>query len=209
MLPVHTRGVQVRSVSPPPRRSANQDLRDTGGSSSSETTHNARDSHQNRNGECVDGGVSTGRRENGVGDPSTRDDDTSSDAVLDDQRDIMSVRAAVKEYESVHDDIRSSNTRTRKLRERAECLRKSLQDFMRSRNLEKLGTRDGRLTVRLAQETLRVRPSKRDTMRCVVDTLGEDNATLAEELIRKLYEEKKETRTVTRLLKNDAVVRRA
>jgi hypothetical protein len=114
----------------------------------------------------------------------------------------MSVRAAVREYEAVHDDLRQANARARELRVRATTLRKSLEDFMSARNLERLGTRDGRLTVKLAQETLRVRPSKRDTMRCVIETLGEERADLADELIRKLYDETKEVRTVTRIMKH-------
>jgi hypothetical protein len=39
-------------------------------------------------------------------------------------------------------------------------------------------------------------------MRCVIDTLGDDRVELADELIRKLYDEKKEVRTVTRIMKH-------
>ena len=115
---------------------------------------------------------------------------------------IVSVRAAVREYEMVYDELRVTNARARGLRLRANVLRKSLQEFMCDRQLERLGTRDGRLTVKLAQETTRVRPSKRDTMQCVIDTLGEDNSELAAQLLHKLYEDKKEVRTVTRLMKH-------
>lgn len=205
MLPVHTRGVQVRSVSPPPRRalspqvhtSSDRGSESDAGEPIAERAADSTVEDLSSEDECE------GDEESG---PAAR---ASTDRAADDEKDIMSVRAAVKEYERVHDDIRSSNLRTKKLRERAACLRQSLQDFMSSRNLERLGTRDGRLTVRLSKETMRVRPSKRDTMRCVADTLGETNADLAEELIRKLYEEKKATRTVTRLLKHDTSGRRA
>ena len=115
----------------------------------------------------------------------------------------MSVRSAVREFERVHDELRRINASARELRSKAGEIRKSLEEFMRTRKLERLGTRDGRLSVKLAQETLRVRPSKRDTTRCVMDTLGDDNAELAEELLRKLFEEKKEVRVVTKLTKHD------
>lgn len=116
---------------------------------------------------------------------------------------VLSIRAAVREYEAVHDELKQVNRRARELRGKASTLRTSLEDFMRSRKLERLGTRDGRLTVKIAQETTRVRPSKKETVRCVVETLGDDHSELAEELLRKLYEEKKEVRSTTRLLKHE------
>ena len=133
---------------------------------------------------------------------SAPQDEQGQNNTTHDDSSIMSVRAAVREYESVYDELRQTNARARELRVKATSLRKSLEAFMCARNLERLGTRDGRLTVKLAQETLRVRPSKRDTMRCVIETLGDERADLADELIRKLYDEKKEVRTVTRIMKH-------
>lgn len=189
MLPIHTRGPEVRSVSPPARRRIEH------------TSISGQDQSDAPEVEANGLHVATARETSSSGDVTGSGDD-SGDAADDSPGDIISVRAAVREYESVHDELRQTNARARALRARSASLRTSLEQFMRARKLERLGTRDGRLTVKLAQETLRVRPSKRDTMRCVIDTLGDDRVELADELIRKLYDEKKEVRTVTRIMKH-------
>ena len=112
------------------------------------------------------------------------------------KQNTMSIRAAVREYEMVHDELTRANKRARDLRARLAILRSDVEAFMRDRDLEKLGTKDGRLVVRMKTMQVCARPGKRETERCIGETLDE-HPDLAQEIIRKLFEEKKQVRTCT------------
>ena len=110
---------------------------------------------------------------------------------------VLSIRAAVREYEMINEEITGLNTRLRELRARLAHIKASVESFMQHRNLERLGTRDGRLTVKMCTRSTCTRPGKKETVRCVEETLGPDNADVAEELLHKLFDERKQVRTVT------------
>lgn len=110
----------------------------------------------------------------------------------------ISIRAAIREYEATHDQLSSANSRARELRSKLSLLRTNIESFMQERDLERLGTRDGRLVVRTATHTSAPRPGKRETVRCVEETVGRSDPDLAKELVQKLFDDKRTTKTVTR-----------
>jgi hypothetical protein len=116
----------------------------------------------------------------------------------------VSIRSAVREYERAFDELAVLNKRSKDLRAHMTRMRGDVEVFMRERNLEKIGTRDGRLVVRVTTSTKPVRLGKRETTKCVHQTVGESHPDLAQELIRKLFDENKAVRTVTRFDKKPA-----
>lgn len=110
----------------------------------------------------------------------------------------VSIRAAVREYEVAHDEITLLNARVRKLRARMHQMRSDVETFMRERNLERIGTRDGRLVVHMTTKSQCMRPGKKETHRCIQETLGDEHPELAQDLLRRLYEENRQVRTFTR-----------
>ena len=115
----------------------------------------------------------------------------------------VSIRAAIRDYEMVFDELRTLNDRSKHLRSRLSSLREDVQKFMQDRNLERLGTRDGRIAVRVTTKTTSIRPGKKETMRCVEETVGEEHPDLAQKLVQRLFEENRRVRTVTRFDKRD------
>lgn len=105
----------------------------------------------------------------------------------------------------VFDELRELNARTKTLRSRMSRLRDDIQVFMQDRGLEKLGTRDGRIAVRVMTTITQGRLGKKDTVRCVDETIGEDHPELAQKLLAKLYEDNKKVRTFTKFDKRDPV----
>lgn len=115
----------------------------------------------------------------------------------------ISIRAAIREYEGLHDALHAHNARGRVLRERLAGLRNDVQSFMQSRNLERLGTRDGRIAVRVMTSKTCVRPNKKETIRCVEETVGVEHPDLAQRLQQRLFDDNVRTRTVTKFDKRD------
>lgn len=115
----------------------------------------------------------------------------------------MSIRAAIREYEMAFDELRAINERGKLLRSKLAVLRDDVQKFMQDRNLERLGTRDGRIAVRVTTKSTMIRPGKKETMRCVEETVGEDHPELAQKLVQKLFEENRRVRTVTKFDKRN------
>lgn len=117
--------------------------------------------------------------------------------------DSISIRAAIKEYEGLYDELKAHNDRGRVLRENMARLRTDVQSFMQSRNLERLGTRDGRIAVRVTTSTTCTRPSKKETIRCVEETVGSKHPDLAKQLQQRLFDENTRTRTITKFDKRE------
>ena len=110
----------------------------------------------------------------------------------------VSIRAIVRQYEQAHDEVAILNSRIRRLRNDMKQMRGDVESFMRERNLERIGTRDGRLVVRMLTKTVSARPGKKQTVQCVQDTLGETHPDLASDIVRRLYDENRQVRTYTR-----------
>lgn len=110
----------------------------------------------------------------------------------------VSIRTAIREYELVHDELAALNERRQRLISKMSALREDVQKFMQDRKLEKLGTRDGRIAIRMTTKTACSRPGKRETVRCVDETIGDEHPELAQKLIHKLFEENRRSRTHTR-----------
>ena len=121
----------------------------------------------------------------------------------------VSIRSAVREYERAYDELAILNKRSRELRANMARMRGDVEVFMRERNLEKIGTRDGRLVVCVTTTNKPVRLGKRETTKCVEQTVGASHPDLAQELISKLFEENRAVRTVTRFDKKPAGERTA
>lgn len=103
----------------------------------------------------------------------------------------------------VFDELETLNARSRTLRHRLSQLKEDIQSFMRNRNLERLGTRDGRLAVRVMSRNVAARPGKKETVKCIDELVGEENPELAQRLLNRLYEDNKVVRTYTRFDKRD------
>jgi len=103
----------------------------------------------------------------------------------------------------VHDELRTLNERSKVLRAKLAALKEDVRKFMMDRNLERLGTKDGRIAVRVVTKSSAVRPGKKETLRCVEETVGEEHPELANQLIQKLFEENRRVRTITQFDKRD------
>jgi len=103
----------------------------------------------------------------------------------------------------VHDELRMLNDRSKALRAKLAALKDDVRKFMVDRNLERLGTKDGRIAVRVVTKSSAVRPGKKETLRCVEETVGEEHPELASQLIQKLFEENRRVRTITHFDKRD------
>jgi hypothetical protein len=110
----------------------------------------------------------------------------------------MSVGANVREYERARAELSHLNVRCRQLRERSGQLRQSIEAFMRSRNLQCISTRCGDIAIKFVERSNRVRPSRRDTEKCIRDALGVERSDLAGRLINELFEAKKQKRRITK-----------
>ena len=100
----------------------------------------------------------------------------------------MGVAAAVREYERMQSELSRLARQSRQLRARLAKIKAVLEDFMRERNLERMSTKKGDIVVRVVERSNRVRPGRRATEQCILDTLGSENGELAAKLISDLYE---------------------
>jgi hypothetical protein len=100
----------------------------------------------------------------------------------------MSVAAAVRDYEWIQSELNRMARQSRQLRTRLAKIKAVLESFMRERNLERMSTKKGDIVVRIVERSNRVRPGRRATEQCILNTLGSDKSELAAQLISDLYE---------------------
>jgi hypothetical protein len=72
--------------------------------------------------------------------PHAPDDAPPSDALYDSES--ISIRAAIKRYELLHTEIQTTASRLSTLRGERESLKRDLEAFMTTRNLQRLHTED-------------------------------------------------------------------
>ena len=110
---------------------------------------------------------------------------------------ILSVTAAVKEYERLQSELSRLSAQSQQLRTRRNTLKSTMEQFMRERNLSSLKTRSGNMVVRFVERSNRVGPGKKATEACIQQALGAERSDLAAQLIKSLYETNKVKRQVT------------
>ena len=207
MFPINTRQV-IRSVSPPPRRR----IPDPKPEPKPESKHEPKPATTAPSDNAVTSLSAEGTNKNGGSSDAASDSgaiESSADKepaaqTVEPPGGSVSIRSAVREYERAFDELAMLNKRSKDLRAHMTRMRGDVEVFMRERNLEKIGTRDGRLVVRVTTSNKPVRLGKRETTKCVEQTVGESHPDLAQELIRKLFEENRAVRTVTRFDKKPA-----
>ena len=112
----------------------------------------------------------------------------------------MSVKAAVREYERVRAELARLSVVTQSLRTRSNQVRQLIESFMRERDLKRIATKSGDIVIKFVERSNRVRPSRRDTEKCILEALGPEHSDVADRLINDLFEAKKEKRQVTKVM---------
>jgi hypothetical protein len=111
----------------------------------------------------------------------------------------LNVQATVREYERARSELSRMYAQSRQLRERSNNLRQSIETFMRARNLERIRTKNGDIVIKFVDRSNRVRPSRRDTEKCILEALGPERSDVADRLINDLFEANKRKRRVTKV----------
>jgi hypothetical protein len=132
--------------------------------------------------------------------PQQPSEHTPDDVDAQDNGAVMSAKAAVREYERVQTELTCLAGRSRQLRARLSKIRARLEDFMRARNLERMSTKSGTIVVKVVERSNRVRPGRRATEQCILDTLGPERGELAGKLIQDLYEAQRVKHKTTQVL---------
>lgn len=182
MLPIDTRRREVRSASPPPRRSGIP----VGGGYGDEVGEDDDTTLEQRALANTEYGTTTG----------AKGESESSEP----EAPVRSVRSAVREVELLHDELSSLGARMKVARKKQALVKSELAEFMTTRNLAKIHTRDGRLNVRMSVRTSYPMPGKREVLRCVEEVLG-DHPDLAAELRSRLVDQRAVQRTTTTVKK--------
>jgi hypothetical protein len=113
---------------------------------------------------------------------------------------VVSVKAVVREYERVRAELARLSVQTQSLRTRSNQVRQLIESFMRERDLKRIATKSGDIVIKFVERSSRVRPSRRDTEKCILDALGPEHSDVADRLINDLFEAKKEKRQVTKVI---------
>ena len=109
-------------------------------------------------------------------------------------------KAAVREYERVRAELARLSVQTQSLRTRSNQVRQLIESFMRERDLKRIATKSGDIVIKFVERSNRVRPSRRDTEKCILEALGPEHSDVAGRLINDLFEAKKEKRQVTKVI---------
>lgn len=127
--------------------------------------------------------------------PDGPDEPDDAAAAPNTPREQRSVKTVVRELEAIHDRATDLARLLRETRSREAVVKAELQEFMSKRNLQRIGTRDGRMNVRLCVRTRCPPPGKRETLKCVDEVLR-DHPDLGDEIKARLFRDR-EARSVT------------